>query len=76
MANVVPDEIEPAECVGSLAHDVAGEVVADQVSDDPNRLAACRLDLRDNRIDTGRVEVDHRDCGTLTREPQRTCTGA
>jgi hypothetical protein len=74
MADMVPDEIEPAERVGRLAHDVAGEVVAGQVAGDPDRLAAGSCYLADDRFHPGCVEIDHRDRGAFTREPQ--CAGA
>ena len=47
MADMVPDEIEPAEGVGRAPHDAAGEIVLAQIADQAERPPARGGDFAD-----------------------------
>src|ERR1700745_91496 len=72
MADMVPDEIEPAEGVGGAPHNAAGEVVLAQIADQTQCAAAGGSDFADHGIDPRLVEVDDPDSRTLAGEAQGT----
>ena len=67
---MVPDEVEPAEGRGGLAHDAAGRVVAREIGGDPLGLSARRLDLGDDRLHALRIDIDDPDGGTFRGEAE------
>src|SRR4051794_9878248 len=71
MADMVPDEIEPAERVRGAPHYVAGETVGAQIADQRQRAPTRSRDLADNRLDAGLVDIGHPDRRTLACETQR-----
>ena len=71
MADVVPDEVEPAERPRGLLHDPPRVVVAREIGNDRMRPPACGRDFGDNRFHSGPVDVDHADCRAFAGKAQR-----
>ena len=71
MADMVPDEIKPAERVGGATDDLARELVLAQIAGQRDRLAAGIGDLLHHRAGARLVQVHDRDRGALLREAER-----
>ena len=71
MADVVPDEVEAAECPRRLLHDPPRVLVAGEIRNDRMRPPARGRDFGDNRLDSGAVDVDHADCRAFAGKTHR-----
>ena len=71
MADMVPDEIEPAEGVGRAPHDAAGEFVLAQIASQAERAASGAGDLGNHGIDPGLIDVHYPDRSTFAGEAER-----
>ena len=70
MADMVPNEIEPAKGVGRAPHDAAGEFVLAQIAYQAERAAARGGYFPDHSVDPGLIDVDDPDRGTFAREAE------
>ena len=74
MADMVPDEIKSAECIGRAADDLTGEGVLPQIAGKCDRLAACIRNLLHHRIGAGFIQIHHADRCALLRKPEGACS--